>query len=1503
MANFKVITRGEVNELVPGTFSSDLNKAVLYSELSENPAFIVSSANKASGLQYTPNQALLEADIQVVSDVYIRLTITQNPVAANATSNTFIVVTNGIDNSTLGWDQAGSSWVTACTVDGTNLTGSVGFPANTMYNPNTVTVSVTGTSVLGETVTGTVSFVQSRVEVTPSLSIEYTGSNVSSASGNTNAFNITANYVTVTGYTVTSPASVDISATGATTVKINYPANTAESTRTFTVTARGRDVYGAEKTATCTFTQSSDAYTFSLSPSSSIVEFTTTSKTLTINKSNVNDVAVCAHTNTTSETINGNNLILGFNINHETYERTISVTLSGRTAGGRAVSCSAAITQSGASGLNLAIVYGGNALPAASGTTNEFSISAGENVTVTGYSVDVAGARMENTGATQTTLRYPANPTNSPVTYTVTVYASTPTGNTSASTTVTQAADAYSFVLSATTNPIGVASTTAPFALTGTSVNSIGFYQAESVNVTGISGLSSNAVTATGITPNTSQSPKTITLVLSGVTVGGRTVYATGTTTQSADSYTFALAPVTNPISASATTAAFNLTATSISNIGYYAAQSSNVSGISGLSSNSVTATGITKNTSNSQKQIKLVLSGKTAGGATVYATGTTMQNADTYTLSLTPDANPIAAETTLALFTITSSNVSNLRYVASGSENVVSCTVSGRKARATITANQGPDRNITVRISGTTVGGRTVYATATTVQSAPSSYTFDLIPVGGEMSYVAASATSHTYEIRSTNINDETIGVVTGGTTSDANFDYNTGIGTFDTNTGDDREVTIQISAKTLADETVYADATVIQLGAHSETDFISVTPDGTAINAAATSVTFNISWNYAKVGTNITFSVASGITTAPASIAVTSISGSSATTVNISANTGSSNRRPTLTASMTDVVSANHSDSGYYTQATSRSNFEFQNDFTVEWDVTSATITFTYAYLTNSNVSLAATGGAYFNSGLTQPSSSVSITPNASSRTGSFTIYFAKNDSSPTPLEYVITATGNYGEAGESTPLSDSITVTHNIPDGASLVLTPCSTTYYWDTTNVTFNLGWTNIRPGTSSNPGITITVSNGATATPNKYYSGNDGDEDFVVSGFAPGNSYTVTVTGKPYVGDDIVRTYTITIPAKPAAPDIWWTKTFDGSSATEVTSIDDVPAYVPNTYDGRNVTYIIYINYNSDVTSVSMDTSSLIDGASASTSGKIVTITAPVNGGNARSLGSITVRGIAQGGVYDEATLSITQEGYVENGHILIEGLPSYTPPNNVSYTGGTVTYGFEYFDVVDVGVSNLTLVTGATADTATSTLSVGFMENASDTRKSWGVSVTGRTAIGNVISATIIGYQDGGPHKSCTFNFKFQPNDSGTALAAPVSVNNASPYEVIFEDAQAGSSFYLYLPWETAGVGVGFEGKVLANDTTGEVSIGGSQGARQGYNSGEDMNVRMTYTFVGTTGSSSQSFELNVRFEANGKTKSCTISGGRSEILDLSDWFKAGNFNVDVFFDIVVNDS
>lgn len=168
MATHKTITRNEVNAIKGGVFSTDLKKSVLYSEVSGNSSFNVSATNNASGLIYKANQILLESDIRAADTPYINLTVTFPTVLASATTNSFVIVTSGIDNSTLGYNAAGSSWITTCTVDPDNFAGHVTFPQNTFPNSNFPEISVSGRSSSdGTIVYGLARFEQKGITPTP----------------------------------------------------------------------------------------------------------------------------------------------------------------------------------------------------------------------------------------------------------------------------------------------------------------------------------------------------------------------------------------------------------------------------------------------------------------------------------------------------------------------------------------------------------------------------------------------------------------------------------------------------------------------------------------------------------------------------------------------------------------------------------------------------------------------------------------------------------------------------------------------------------------------------------------------------------------------------------------------------------------------------------------------------------------------------------------------------------------------------------------------------------------------------------------------------------------------------------------------------------------------------------------------------------------------------------------------------------------------------------------
>lgn len=239
-------------------------------------------------------------------------------------------------------------------------------------------------------------------------------------------------------------------------------------------------------------------------------------------------------------------------------------------------------------------------------------------------------------------------------------------------------------------------------------------------------------------------------------------------------------------------------------------------------------------------------------------------------------------------------------------------------------------------------------------------------------------------------------------------------------------------------------------------------------------------------------------------------------------------------------------------------------------------------------------------------------------------------------------LTATGT--DANGTTQTDSDSYVQHGVggTGGSSLSVTAVSTSpVASNVTNVTFNVTYSNIwgtitltpSPSTASTSPISITA-NGSGDTNVTVTMGANASHD-------PRNIVLTASTTFNSMSDDA----TIVQNGEGYTPDIWWTKTSEGAKSTAVSTVSDVPAYVSETYDGRNVTYTIYINYNDEVSAatITLNTSSLATGVSASRSGKTVTITAPVNEATStKSLGSITVNAKAPDNTNASATLSITQ---------------------------------------------------------------------------------------------------------------------------------------------------------------------------------------------------------------------------------------------------------------------
>ena len=499
---------------------------------------------------------------QAIGSAYITVNFINDPVNADVTTNAFTVTYSEINPSTLGFYTPESDGILSCDI--TNKT--VTFAANDGYEDRTITLAISGLSTVGQFVSGSAHFTQSKKVVTPSLTIVYTGSNISAAGSDTDAFTLTKNYVTaITRYAIT-PSTASIVSTGQTGLTVRIPANQTNSQKTYTVSVTGTDVYNAEQTASTTVTQVADSYTFRLNPTAYTAASTDVQYAYTIVSTNVSNIGVSNYTGAiTGATINGTQLIVNFNQNQSSDPKSGTVTITGKTVGGRTVTATGNLTQNAAGAVTLSIVYNGNDVTPAAGNTNDFTITA-VNVTVTGYSAN-NGATVSNTGLTTVTLNYPANQDeNNPVVYTVTVRGLDAFGNdVTASCEVEQIADTYSFSVTPDAQRVNWDATTAVFTTSQTNVTNVGYYSTASENINSVS-KNGNVYTAT-ISPNSTSDEKTIKFVASGNTRGGKVVYATGTTIQNGkpDAGTISVTPDGTQIGSGATSVTFYVRWTGLS--------------------------------------------------------------------------------------------------------------------------------------------------------------------------------------------------------------------------------------------------------------------------------------------------------------------------------------------------------------------------------------------------------------------------------------------------------------------------------------------------------------------------------------------------------------------------------------------------------------------------------------------------------------------------------------------------------------------------------------------------------------------------------------------------------------------------------------------------------------------------------------------------------------------------------------------------------------------------
>ena len=240
-------------------------------------------------------------------------------------------------------------------------------------------------------------------------------------------------------------------------------------------------------------------------------------------------------------------------------DRTITLSITGTSTVGNPVTDTAQFVQTKkVVSPVLGITYTGTGESASGGSTSSFSLTKQYITEITQYAVSPNTASVTNTGQTGLTVVFPQNQTESVRQYTVSVsgtdvYGILRTGQT----TFNQSADTYSFTVTPDAQTIPWSATSAVFRTAQVNVANVGYYPATSENIN--SCAKNGDVYTASVSPNTENTSKTIKFVASGNSVGGRTVYASGTTVQDGkpDAGSIVVTPDGSQIGSGATSVTF----------------------------------------------------------------------------------------------------------------------------------------------------------------------------------------------------------------------------------------------------------------------------------------------------------------------------------------------------------------------------------------------------------------------------------------------------------------------------------------------------------------------------------------------------------------------------------------------------------------------------------------------------------------------------------------------------------------------------------------------------------------------------------------------------------------------------------------------------------------------------------------------------------------------------------------------------------------------------------